>query len=205
VVTATLIPTISKPTNTPAPKGQTPPTVDFVNGCDASNPNSVNPATGVCEFNIWMKLTIPDMINFTPACGNNCSPAFWHPPGMGLACDHMYADQGAASAVFEPKIGKWVTVMYYVCSGRLWDSVINFDVHAVSGSISWTPRTNRPDPYNGIIAGHGSYVVCMPSDAYTCKDPNDLNDPKVYDIGVCPSGNILLNSQACVGPYTVNR
>ncbi len=191
----------------PIPAILHPPTVDFVNGCNASDPSSVDPTTGKCEFNIWMRISIPDPANFTPPCDPSQCPQVWRPSGMARACDHMFTDPNAPAGVIDPKTGRWVSIMWYVCSGRLWDYPGNIAVVAVPPSIiSWTPRAWRDDGYNGTIAGRGQYMVGLPFGAYSCKDPHDLDDPQTYVTTVCKSGTVLLpGAGMTAGPYTVNR
>lgn len=205
----TPIPTVV-PTSIPTPTVETPlnpPTIQVLNGCHADDPHSVGP-NGVCEFNLIFKVAINNP-SFTPPCDPSQCPSLWRPSGMALACDHMFTDPNVPAGVFEPKIGKWVSIMYYVCAGRIWDFPGKDEVQIVptSGTVNWKSRTQRNDPYNGTIAGHGTYLVCVSNPAHYCLNAGDYDLQSTYGVGAsCPNGEgFLPNAPACTGPFTVNR
>jgi hypothetical protein len=142
----------------------------------------------------------------------------------------MYTEPNASGGVYELHAaddehpnGRWVSIMWYVCSARIWDFPGDFDVHAVypyhncapdeptDGCVKWTARTVRDeDGYNGTIEGRGEYVVCLPGNAYACRDPHDYDDQPdgntslVYTTGICPSGSVPLpGAGTCNGPFKV--
>jgi hypothetical protein len=188
-----------------------PPTVDFVNGgnCNADKP------VPHCEFNIWLKIPSPGHFpsGFEPPVPVE-NQAFWHPRGMALADDHMFVVENSPAGVFEPRArdaehptGRWVSVMWYACSGRQWIYPGDFQINVLSGNVQVTRRGLRAgDGYNAIVSGSGTIEVCLPATAYTCVDPKDFDDPETMRGGGCASGSIPLpGAGVCKGPYVVAR
>jgi hypothetical protein len=192
----TVVPTAG-PTPTPTVARLLPPTLSHFNGC--------TDGSGRCEFAQWFKIELPSD-RPQPPCGWGECPAFWQAPGMAKTCDHMYAEEKDGGR-FEPRAGRHVTIMWYVCGGRKWDDPRGPVLHTTYPAHCDQPGFRRVDRFNANCYGPGTVTVCAHDDAYACADPADYLDKAVtYNPASpgCASGTIPLpGAGSCVGPFVV--
>jgi len=190
------------PSATPTKVAMIPPTLDHFNGCNPPAP------AGGCEFAQWYKLEIP-ADRPQPPCTREQCPAFWRPSGMGLTCDHMFVNDGVAAGVFEPRVSRWVSIMWYVCGGRIWDDPRGPELFVTYPVHYDRPGFRKGDLFNATLYGQGTVTVCARADAYACADPADYLDHDVTynpDKPGCAHGTVPLpGAGSCVGPFAVNH
>lgn len=179
-----------------------PPTIDRFNGC--------SDGSGHCEFALWFKLEVP--ADRPQPCRPDQCPDLWHPAGMALTCDHMFTNAGAPGGTYEPRAGRWVSIMWYVCGSRVWD-----DPRGPELRITYPGHCDQPgfrggvhgDLFNATCFGPGEVTVCARADAYACADPADYLDHDVTYNPVhpgCAHGTVPMpGAGACVGPFAVRN
>lgn len=187
-----------------------PPTLSHFNGCNPPN------AQGRCEFAQWYDQFKIPADRPQPPCAFDQCPGFWRPSGMALTCDHQFTDEGVAAGVYEPRAGRWVSVMWYVCAGRVWDDprgpMLITSGNVVCDQPGWK-RGGGFDMFNAVCSGVGTVTVCSHPDAFACIDPTDYTDRRAETYGAgegqtphCPSGTIPLHGAgSCRGPFAVGR